>query len=238
MAIRILSDARLVRSYTDTAETCIVQFQRTMEQECGEEFTSLAVHNLRHLPADSLRHGELQRFSCFKYENVLAGMKREIEHAKKKPLVTLTKKLKVKCVYKSGTYSSQHSETARPVYRIADQEIEENQTWECYYGVQWKVKLDDTDKNGHFMADGMVYKLNHVTYYPTTGRVELEAQRYRTREPAFAIRVGEQTMTSGRLGIYRISNLQPRIETIQLYEFECKFVYKFVKNVRYVYRLL
>ncbi len=151
VAIRLLSDEKLVRSYTDTAETCILQFQRTMEQECGEQFTSLAVHKLRHLPADCLRFGDLSCFSCFKYENVLASMKREIENAHKKPLVTLAKKLKVKSVYRSGKYSSQYSEKPKPVHRVPKQETFEGQTWECYYGVQFKVKLDDTDENGHFL---------------------------------------------------------------------------------------
>lgn len=37
------------------------------------------MHGLLHLPAECLKHGPLDKFSCFKYENFLFQMKQKIQ---------------------------------------------------------------------------------------------------------------------------------------------------------------
>ncbi len=237
VAIRILSEKKLVEKMNGVAYQFIVDFQRILEEYFGEHFTSLAVHKLLHLPGDCLHFGILDSFSCFRFENVLGKLKRDIMNAKKKPLVTMTKKLKINSNFQSQVHFPGFRSTAKPIYSVADQVIVEGQDFEFYYGIQWKVKLDDTDENGHFSAcNGRIFKLNHITYYPASGEVELESQEYQNVEAAFEL--DKFSLKSNCVGIYKVSGLSNRIKTLNLDDFEYKFVHIVVNNEIYLYKLI
>ncbi|KAK3933100.1 1-deoxy-D-xylulose-5-phosphate synthase [Frankliniella fusca] len=75
-AIRILSDPSLVHDFLDDADTLLKKFISDSVSVYGQQFNVYNVHHLKHLADECRRHGDLDSFSAFKYENHLGVLKR------------------------------------------------------------------------------------------------------------------------------------------------------------------
>ena len=92
MAIRILADPELYLSMSKHALQFIQCYLDTMETHYGVHFVTLIMHCLLHLPDECVRHGPLDSFSCFKYENTLKTLKSRLR-SYRYPLESLTNQL-------------------------------------------------------------------------------------------------------------------------------------------------
>ncbi|KAK3931377.1 Polyubiquitin 12 [Frankliniella fusca] len=75
-AVRILSDPLLVEDFIDDANTLLKKFITHSVSVYGQMFNVYNVHHLKHLADECRRHGDLESFSAFKYENHLGVLKR------------------------------------------------------------------------------------------------------------------------------------------------------------------
>jgi hypothetical protein len=91
VAIRILSQAESPELIT-YAESLLKYFVNEFKQLYGRHQVSYNVHGLIHLANDVRKHGQLDSFSAFKYENYLGKLKRLIRSAKE-PLKQLHRRL-------------------------------------------------------------------------------------------------------------------------------------------------
>ena len=92
MAIRIMADPELYLTMSDKALQFIQCYLDTMANHYGEHFVTLMTHCLLHLPNECVKHGPLDSFSCFKYENTLKTLKSRIRSFRY-PLESLTNQL-------------------------------------------------------------------------------------------------------------------------------------------------
>jgi hypothetical protein len=95
VGIRILSDEELCqdRVWNERANLLLMEFQRGATH-VWPQFCTLSIHMLGHLAADVMKHGPVDRYSCFKYENALAALKRTVR-SRKAPLASALTTLKV-----------------------------------------------------------------------------------------------------------------------------------------------
>ena len=77
-AIFILCDPDLYGQLLPSAEQYLRQFVSTSKSLYGKSMLVYNVHSLLHLSKDCERFGNLDKFSCFKYENKLFQIKRKL----------------------------------------------------------------------------------------------------------------------------------------------------------------
>jgi len=75
-AIRILVTPETCVSLNATAKILLDTFVKDYATLYGQKFVNYNVHSLIHLPFFVLKHGPLESFSCFKYENYLQEIKK------------------------------------------------------------------------------------------------------------------------------------------------------------------
>ncbi|CAI6356411.1 unnamed protein product [Macrosiphum euphorbiae] len=75
-AIRILVTPETCISINATPKILLDTFVKDYVTLYGEKFINYNVHSLIHLPFFVLKHGPLESFSCFKYENLLQEIKK------------------------------------------------------------------------------------------------------------------------------------------------------------------
>lgn len=82
IAIRILASPKLCIEFNDYAHKLLFYFVEMVEHLYGKEYVNHNVHNLIHLAADVKKHGSLDNFSCFKFENYMSEIKKMIKPSK------------------------------------------------------------------------------------------------------------------------------------------------------------
>jgi len=92
-AIRILSSSELYLTYNNYALQLLKYFVHKYTIIYGNEYLTHNVHGLIHLPADCIKHGPLDNFSCFKFENYLFEIKKKIRTSRH-PLQQICNRLK------------------------------------------------------------------------------------------------------------------------------------------------
>ncbi|XP_071580037.1 uncharacterized protein [Temnothorax nylanderi] len=92
-AIRILSSSELYLTYNNYALQLLEYFVKKYEIIYGTEYLTHNVHGLIHLPADCVKHGPLENFSCFKFENYLFEIKKKMKMSRH-PLQQICNRLK------------------------------------------------------------------------------------------------------------------------------------------------
>lgn len=81
-AIKILTCADTCCTYNDLASQFFKEFVRDYSVLYGSHLITYNVHSLIHLPMFVLKHGPLDNFSCFQYENYLGDIKKSIKSIK------------------------------------------------------------------------------------------------------------------------------------------------------------
>lgn len=77
MGIRIICDPKLYRRDWRKAKALFYLFLTNTTAVWGDTFVSLAIHNLRHLPEETVKQGEpADNISTYKFENGLGHMKK------------------------------------------------------------------------------------------------------------------------------------------------------------------
>lgn len=91
-AITILVSPSLCQKYTDYAKSLLVSFVESAKTLYGQDFIVYNVHGLIHLADDVSRHGSLDSFSAFPFENELKALKRLVRKAQN-PLAQCIRRL-------------------------------------------------------------------------------------------------------------------------------------------------
>lgn len=76
VGIHLLSHPGLTEEYLEYAHALLVSFVQHFGQLYGTKFLSYNVHNVVHLAEDFRKHGVLDNFSAFKFENYLQKLKK------------------------------------------------------------------------------------------------------------------------------------------------------------------
>ncbi len=80
VAIKLLVNKDLCKTYAAYAETLLKSFVDASSKLYGATFITFNVHSLIHLPSDVLKHGSLDEFSAFPFENKLQKIKKPAEN--------------------------------------------------------------------------------------------------------------------------------------------------------------
>lgn len=92
IAIRILVDKKYCYVLNGYAQELLEHFVKKYSDLYGVQHVSYNVHNLIHLSADVKLRGPLDRFSAFRYENMLYKLKRKVKSASK-PLEQISNRI-------------------------------------------------------------------------------------------------------------------------------------------------
>jgi len=76
-AVRILNDSQLCISFNAYAYSLLVWFASNYGNIYGNEYLSHNIHNVIHLANDVKTFGNLDNFSCFKFENHMQKIKKK-----------------------------------------------------------------------------------------------------------------------------------------------------------------
>lgn len=78
VAIRIMADPQICTTFLAYAHSLLLWFVTNYETIYGEEHLSHNVHNLLHIANDVKTFGCFDNFSCFKYENNMQKIKKNV----------------------------------------------------------------------------------------------------------------------------------------------------------------
>lgn len=244
-AIRLMSDPRLVAipRNIDLAEEFIQCFIENCVIRFEKKFVAYVVHLLTHLPAEVRKFGALDKFSCFKYENVLKTLK-GLSTSTRNPLSNLSKHLKVQSTYTS--------KPTRVLCDSGDPPILKQRHWtkNCqikgakvkqYRGIAFNcILLTTKPPNCYFHAKSqLVMRLRNVCL-DTDGSIYLLASRFNKTSSAYTIDRKDNTQwRSKQIGLCKLGKLDDtRYEIILLSEVDYKCVVHVIENVVYCYPLL
>jgi hypothetical protein len=107
MGMRIICDPRLCQQKWKLAEALFDAFLTNCANYFGEPFVTLAIHHIRHLPAEAHRlNATSETFSCFKFENALKSIKFSVK-SQSKPMMNMAMRLSHSLTFTSnaGRYS-------------------------------------------------------------------------------------------------------------------------------------
>lgn len=92
-SIFILSNENLVKKYIEIAKSSLIKFVKEGSEIYGKHFNVYNVHSLIHICEDVQLYGNLNKYSCFPFENYLGRLKRLIR-GKNRPLQQINNRLK------------------------------------------------------------------------------------------------------------------------------------------------
>jgi hypothetical protein len=107
VAIKILVNKEMCQTYAAYAETLLKTFVSACSKLYGATFISYNVHSLIHLPNDVLKHGSLDEFSAFPFENKLQKIK-NLLRTSGRPLQQVVRRLEE--IDRANSISQHHEE--------------------------------------------------------------------------------------------------------------------------------
>jgi hypothetical protein len=229
------------------AEALLFEFQRESTL-VWKQFCTLSIHMLIHLPGECMRHGPLDSFSCWKYENTLASIKRSVHGATCQPLVTAVNRLKVAPYYISHGYiykpesvpglKKPNSVGQFETIELANFVLKQNDT-DCFFGVKAGCRLQCRD---------LVYKF-HVAEREASGEVVVLGYCHVQSQNFYNVvfpdrRIGHEdellTVDSSDIGIHSIGSCAHSFGLIRFRHEDIKYKYIVHKSGAYTvaYRMI
>lgn len=101
VSIRILCDKNMLSEHLEYAESLLKYFVKKYKYFYGEKNVTYNVHNLIHLANDARRHGTLDEFSAFKFENYMSEIKKLLKNSGN-PLLQIANRLTEKQLIKES----------------------------------------------------------------------------------------------------------------------------------------
>jgi len=215
-AIRILSSSELYLTYNNYALQLLEYFVHKYTIIYGNEYLTHNVHGLIHLPADCVKHGPLENFSCFKFENYLFEIKKKMRTSRH-PLQQICNRLKeqeqiqkVKDVTKYPVLRKQyrvqvHNEKNYTYFKVIDFE-------------KYGLKTSDTD-NCVILKDKSVFCIEDICQKNDTSEIFLKGKKFTESKLFF-----NSPCSSQLFHIQRVQNLANDAYTINIDEILMKCI--------------
>ena len=222
VAIKLLVNKETCKSYTDYAESLLRLYVSTGARLYGAKYVTFNVHNLIHLANDVRKHGPLDDFSAFPFENKLQKMKNLLRKSGK-PLQQIVRRLDEIDKANSNQQPAANSSTNTKRYTLDDIHFEGPTFPQFRMATQYKTlrfknavlnltKSENcvllSDFNDVFVIENFV-KLHEQIY--------LVGRRFLTKEDMYTY-----PLPSSNINEYLVSNLSTNLEYFPLTSVKCK----------------
>lgn len=186
VAIRILCVKNQCKENMDYAKKLLIYFVGKFSIFYGAEYVSYNVHNLIHLADDVFNNGPLDKFSAFKYENLMYKIKQKLKHSSL-PLQQLYNRLMEKKLL-----SNEVSECNSPKIIMRHNNI---------FGIELKMfsLLLKQNENICLLSDGTIIVVDNITKVDSC--VFISGKSYESCLPFFTV-----PCSSKLLDIYQVSD--------------------------------
>ncbi|XDV16329.1 hypothetical protein PO909_016096 [Leuciscus waleckii] len=213
VGIFILCNNSFIEDYGDYANEMLVLFVNHFGQLYGPQFLSYNAHSLVHLADDAKKHGILDNFSAFKYENHLNKIKRLL----RKPTCPLSQIIKR---FSEMRRSGKKTQKTRP-HLLKKQHVNGPLPASFHEATQYKelrtspytLKLDQA--NSHVYIGGKASKLQNIISFKD--EVYVAYSTFNNQESFF-----DYPLPSSTLGIHLVGDLSTTVEFCTFEEIENK----------------
>lgn len=228
---RSLSDSsNITRSNIAEIEKLMISFVKQCQSLYGEHFISHNIHGLIHLANDALHLGNLDAFSCFKFENFLFKLKRLVKSGNAPLQQVINRYYELLQIQQfsinQDNFTIDQAILTHPCSQasVTDPEFEEFQQ------MQFKLIRLRADKESDAYCALSGDKFIRVTKFmrhTKTGETYIVGKRFRKSYPFYSY-----PKSSTIVGIYCIEKLSSSISAYNLSMFEAKCYYMPVKDSR------
>lgn len=217
----------------------------------GDHFVTLAMHCLTHVPEECLKLGPLDRFSCFRFENVLGKMKMLVD-SKKKPMKSLANKLRIKSSYVSKASRAFMEESTKtqlkgPIKndyygeKLRYPGVEASGYKTVYYNGFCLSRASVSECNSYFCTSKKkIYQLIGIveTTHDGESSINLLCKRFTKLRYAYYVTTSTYRFESDELGVFRLLRLSEDIIILDLKKVKRKCVVHTLNGQLYSYPLL
>jgi hypothetical protein len=217
-AITLLTSPVLCQDYCDYAHSLLVAFVELASTLYGSDFIVYNVHGLIHLADDANRHGSLDNFSAFPFENQMKALKRLVRKAGS-PLAQVVRRLG-----EQGSFSFRRGSSANDSASARDEHRHGPVPDGFSYAKQFSLL-----KVGHFMinvkrspADCCVVVRDNkrvlvVNVLEMKGSLFIVCNPFKGLTDLFAY-----PLPSSSIGIYKASGVSKELLVMSVSEIMCK----------------
>jgi hypothetical protein len=183
MAMRICSDVKLFRKKWRTAKALFDVFIANTAAQWGDNFVSLAIHQLRHIPEEGVRHNKTcDCLSCFKCGNVLGKIKKCVR-SKNHPLKTFGRFLSGQSSFVSRAgRASPIKKFPKPMKKIPGY----NNRFSVLQFRNFRLSANRR-ADSFFGARGSVRRFKYVEVDQKTGFLTIVSTPFEKNEPAYFV---------------------------------------------------
>ena len=198
------------QKFNDVAEEFAQSFIVLTKDCFGLHFLSMAVHCFTHLPFETMKHGPLETFSVFKFENNLKSLKRHMTYNMINPLATVTSFLR-----KNSTYVSKASGSILPAKGTPPklkQQLSVTDFAVLILPNMYLSALRHPNPDCYVKANGRVLRIERI-YVTATGdenladKIRLECRMLKSVSAYSIDRSDGSTFESSSIGVYRLSKI-------------------------------
>ena len=239
MAVRLLSDPTLYIPYIKFARALLHCFVDSCVAYFGKHFVTLIVHVMLHLPDECIKHGPLDSFSCWRFENTLKSLKKRCRNFKT-PLGALATQLSQKSTFISKPSRNFQGNTSEvflkcPVLTRLERPVLDGQSYKTVFYKNHAITIDTPDC--YFMSKTkQVYMILDIIH--TSIGTQLICNQYDKVCYAYYVPTATGRFESSTLGVLRLLHLNDNLEIIDLHDFYRKCVIRVFDKETFCYPIM
>lgn len=222
VAIKLLVNRDTCKTYTDYAESLLKLYVASGAQLYGAKYVTFNVHNLIHLANDVRKHGSLDDFSAFPFENKLQKMKNLLRKSGK-PLQQIVRRLDEIHKAKRNEENASNPSANNRKYTLDDihfsgPNLPQFTMATHYKTLRFKNTVLNTTKSENcvFLDDSNdVFVIENFAKHHE--QIFLIGRRYLKREDMYTY-----PLPSSMINEYLVSNLSTNLEAFPLTSVKCK----------------
>ncbi len=222
VAIKLLVNRDTCQTYADYAESLLKLYVTTGAQLYGAKYVTFNVHNLIHLANDVRKHGSLDDFSAFPFENKLQKLKNLLRKSGK-PLQQVVRRLQEIETARTSKVNSQNSSTISEQYTLENIHysgpiLSHFATADQYKTLRFKNTELSTSKSENcvFLENVKdVFVIENIIKHHE--QIHLIGRRFLKREDMYIY-----PLPSSMIDELLVSNLSTTLESVPLTSVKCK----------------
>ena len=194
----------------------------------GDHFVTMAVHCFTHLPHETMKHGPLETFSVFKFENNLKSLKSHMTNNMVNPLATVRGFLT-----KKSTYVSKASGDTFPAKGSSPKLKKQLSMTDFAVLILPNMYLsadpDTRNPDCYVMANDRIFRIERI-YVTAPGEgqensIQLGCRKQKAVSAYYIDRSGGSRFESSQIGVYRLSKIPCiTLQTIRISDIQTKYV--------------